>query len=134
MSDWETNGGGYQKVFGEDSAGTSVVMPINGDAITVSGKIPTAWVQSAVSFGSGGTEVIAANADRVYIEFQNDSDTVMYLEWTSGTPAVSEGHRLNASGATFDMSLEQNNLYRGAFYAIHAGSGDKTLLISEGSV
>lgn len=109
MSDWETYGGGYQKIYGENSAGTSAVLPIDGDAVTVAGPLVTTWVQSAVSFGSGGTEIIAANADRVYIEFQNDSDTVMYLEWTSGTPAVNTGHRLNASGATFDMSLSQDN-------------------------
>lgn len=132
MSDWETNGGGYQKVYGENSAGTSVVLPVNGDAITVGHEVPTAWTQTAVSFGSAGTQVLAANADRLCVLLQNDSDTVMYLDWANGTHAVNQGVRLNASGGQLEMDLSSNFFYRGAINAIHAGSGDKTLLVTEG--
>lgn len=135
MSDWETNGGGYQKIYGEDSAGTSVVMPINGDAVTVAGPLVTTWVHTSVTFGSAGTNALPANTDRKYALFINDSIDTIYLRLGAGTVAVNEGIRLNVagnSGDRYSMSRAEGNLYTGLIQAIHAGSADRTLLITEG--
>lgn len=135
MSDWETYGGGYQKIYGENSAGTSAVLPIDGDAVTVAGPLVTTWVHTAVTFGTAGTSALPANADRKYALLINDSIDTMYLRLGAGTVAVNEGIRLNAagnSGDRYSMSRSEGNLYTGLIQAIHAGSADRTLLITEG--
>lgn len=75
--------------------------------------------------------VLAANDDRVYGLFLNDSDTTIYL-YMGGEAAVNTGIRLNANGGSYEMSKKQGNLYTGLVKAIHAGTGNKVLLITEG--
>lgn len=76
---------------------------------------------------------LAANGNREYALFINDSpDTVIYLK--IGVAAVAnEGIRLNAAGGSYEMSRALGNLCQGVVNAIHGGSGDKVLLVTEGA-
>jgi len=81
-----------------------------------------------VSVGVASTAVLAANANRIFAEFVNDSDNVIYL--ALGTPAVmNRGIRLNANGGSFWIGL--TNLYTGAVKAI-CGVAAQNLTVSEG--
>jgi hypothetical protein len=84
-----------------------------------------------VAVAATSTAVLAANPNREYALFMNDSDTVQYL--MLGAAAVAnKGIRLNASGGSYEMSPNIGNMYRGAIYGIHGGSGNKNLLVLEG--
>jgi len=75
---------------------------------------------------------LAANANRIYAMFINDSDTPIYL--MLGAAAVAnQGIRLNAAGGSYEMSALEGNLYVGAVNAIHGGAGNKNLLVLEGA-
>lgn len=76
-------------------------------------------------------EALAANKDRVYALFVNDSDTICYIAF--GQDAVSaEGIRLNANGSSFEMSTTLGNLYKGAVNVI--GGTTKNLTVLEGTM
>lgn len=91
-------------------------------------KTPTHTVASVAT--SSGV-ALAANGDRKYALFINDSDTTIYL-YLGDTAVANQGIRLNANGGSFEMSAMNGNLYVGAVNAIHAGTGSKTLLVTEG--
>lgn len=74
---------------------------------------------------------LAANANRKYASFQNDSDTVIYLK-VGAAAVANEGIRLNPNGGSYEMSPAIGNLELTAVYAIHGGTGNKNLLIKEG--
>ena len=81
-----------------------------------------------VSVGTDGTTLaLAANTDRVSADFVNDSDEVIYLRKASPA-ALNVGIRLNAAGGSY--SIDSNNMYTGAIYAICA-SGSKVLCVNE---
>lgn len=73
-------------------------------------------------------EALAANEDRVYALFQNDSTVVMYLQF-GAVAAQHKGARLAASGGHYEIN--STNMYRGAVNVICANS-DKVLLVLEG--
>lgn len=80
----------------------------------------------------GNTLVRQANAARLYLLLQNDSDVVIYVA-LGGTAAVNTGVRLAAGGGTYEMSPKIGNLYTGGVRAIHGGGAvDKVLLVTEG--
>ncbi|MBA7481124.1 hypothetical protein ES707_16594 [subsurface metagenome] len=81
-----------------------------------------------VAIGAVSTVVLAANANRIYAEFVNDSDETIYLD-ESATAVMNEGIRLNAQGGSFEIG--STNLYTGAITAICA-SGGKNLTVTEG--
>lgn len=95
----------------------SITMP------SVSTATPT-----KVAVGIASTPVFAANPDRVFAEFTNDSDKIIYLS-LSGTAVMHEGIRLNAEGGAYEIS--QINLYLGAVSAICAAA-NKNLTVTEG--
>jgi len=85
---------------------------------------------SAVTVGVATGEALAANTDRKYALFVNDSDTVIYL--MIGADAVAnQGIRINASGGAYEMSAVNGNLDTRAINAISTGAG-KTLIVTEG--
>lgn len=91
----------------------------------------TTPTHTAVNVTTGSGEVLAANANRLYALLVNDSDTVIYIKL--GAAAVAnQGIRLNAYGGNYEMSAMLGNLYIGAINGIHAGSGNKVLLLTEG--
>lgn len=73
---------------------------------------------------------LAANANRKYALFVNDSDTVIYLK-INASAVANQGIRLNANGGSYEM-LNGQNLDTRVVNAIHAGSGNKVLLVTEG--
>jgi len=80
--------------------------------------------------------VLAANPDRKYAAFMNDSDTSIYLE-TDGNNAVADaGFLLDPKGAgnnRLEVSRLLGNCFLGAVEAIHGSTGNKVLLVVEGS-
>lgn len=76
-------------------------------------------------------EALAANADRRYALFVNDSDTVIYI-FLGGTAVANRGIRLNANGGSYEISAKLGSLYLGVINAIHGGAGNKLLLVTEG--
>jgi len=90
----------------------------------------TTMAATEVSIVAGSTSeaALAANEDRVYAIFINDSDTAMYLR-LGETAVEHEGILLAASGGSFEINL--TNLYRGVVNVICASSG-KVLMINEG--
>ena len=74
--------------------------------------------------------VVAANDKRRDLEIVNDLDVVVYLS-RSNPAVVGEGMRLNPGGS---YSMDTQNLFLGAFYAICNPGEDGALTISEGEV
>lgn len=86
-----------------------------------------------ISVANSSTQVLAANATRLYALFVNDSDSEIWLRLGSAA-VVNQGIRLNARGGAYEMGLAFRNLWRAAIFAIHAQSaGTKRLLVTEGS-
>ncbi len=81
-----------------------------------------------VSVGSTSTTVLSANANRNFAVFVNDSDTAIYLSFSS-TAVLNEGIRLNANGGLYEINLM--NLYKGPVTAICSVAG-KNLTVTEG--
>lgn len=98
--------------------------------------MPTGFMtphHTAVNVGAISTLALAAHDHPAYRRFENPTaDTDMFLKL--GAPAVlNEGIFLAKGGANpFEMSQAKGNLYIGAVYAIHAGEGDKVLLVTQG--
>lgn len=86
---------------------------------------------TAVNATTTSGVALASNAKREYAEFVNDSDSVLYLKL--GAAAVAhEGIRLEARGGKWVTSVAQGNLYTGNIYVIHADTGNKVLLMTQG--
>jgi hypothetical protein len=99
-------------------------LPVNTDGLAISHA-------SAVAVTTSSTTVLAANPARLYALLVNDSDTTLYL--ALGDPAVAgRGIRLNAQGGAYEISQLLGNLYTGVITAIHAGTGSKSILPTEG--
>ena len=91
----------------------------------------TTPAHTAVNVTTTTGAVLAANANRLYALLVNDSDTVIYIKL--GAAAVAnQGIRLNADGGNYEMSAMLGNLYTGAINGIHAGTGNKVLMMTEG--
>lgn len=97
-------------------------------AVNVNGSATI--THTAVSVGATTTAALAANPDRKYALFVNDSDATIYLMIGAGA-AANQGIRLNANGGSFEMSAHFGNLAVEAINAISSGS-NKNLLVTEG--
>jgi len=72
--------------------------------------------------------MVEANKRRTACWIVNDSDEVIYLGL--GWPAaLHTGLRLNAAGGA--LEINKSNLFKGEVYAIHGGTGNKVLTITE---
>ena len=74
--------------------------------------------------------ISVANDRRRDLEIVNDSDVVVYVSRV-GPAVVGAGMRLNPLGGSY--SMDSQNFYLGAFYAICNLGEDGSLTISEGS-
>ena len=74
------------------------------------------------------TIVVVANEERVDLEIVNDLDVVVYLS-RSDPAVVGDGIKLVQNGS---YSMNTQNLYLGAFWAICNLGEDGSLTISEG--
>lgn len=86
---------------------------------------------TAVNVTTSSASALAANTERDYLLLVNDSDQVIYIKF-GGAAVLNQGIRLAASGGAFEASHKFGNLSRAAVFAIHGGSGNKALLITEG--
>ncbi len=109
---------------------------MNGVASVTVGTEPsgtgayTTPTHSAPTAGVASGAMLAANTDRLYALFVNDSDATVYL--ALGTAAVlNTGIRLNASGGSYEMSKKLGNLYTGVVNGI-SSAASKTVLVTEG--
>lgn len=71
---------------------------------------------------------IVANPQRVDLEITNDLDTVVYLS-RSDPAVVGEGIKLIQNGS---YTMDTQNLFLGAFYAICNAQEDGSIAVSEG--
>ena len=133
------------KVRVVDSGGTEVTEAIN-HTLKVSGTVTqgpagaAAWLvqqpayttpaHTAPTAGVASGVILAANANRLYALFVNDSDTPVYLA-LGGAAAINTGIRLNANGGSYEMSSALGNLYTGAVNGI-SGVAGKVVLVTEG--
>ncbi len=85
---------------------------------------------TVVNSSTASGAVLAANTARRYALIVNDSDTNIYLKVGSAAVA-NQGIRLNANGGSYEM-IAGINLMTGAINSIHAGTGNKVLLVTEG--
>ena len=83
------------------------------------------------SIGATTTAALAANANRLYALFINDSNETIYLK-LGAAAVLNQGIRLNASGGSYEISKLLGNLYTGAVNGI-CTSGSKVLLVTEGT-
>jgi hypothetical protein len=72
--------------------------------------------------------VLAANEQRKFAEFINNSDENIFLSFGSAA-AVDDGVRISADGFSYEIDFA--NLWLGDVFAIHGGTGNKKLLIRE---
>ena len=86
---------------------------------------------ASVNVTTASTEVIAANAARKYLLIQSNTNETIFLKF--GAAAVAnEGLLMLGRGSVIELSPAQGNLYRGAVNAIHAGTGNQAVLVTEG--
>ena len=99
-----------------------------GVATSVAGSIVEA--PTVVTAGVASSVALAANANRKYARFQNDSENAIYLK--VGVAAVlHQGIRLNANGGSYEMSAGNGNLDVRAVYCITFVAA-QNLLVGEG--
>lgn len=92
-------------------------------------KAPVGFTHNATT---STTEVVAFNADRIYLLIQNLDDAAVYLGF--GEDAVlNTGIRLNANGGSYEMSRDLGNLTTSAVNVIHGSSGNKVICGAESS-
>lgn len=87
--------------------------------------------QTAKTVTTSSSVVSAAPASwRRGCILQNDSDTAIYVMF-GATAVANQGVRLNANGSSLEVGEDKSLNFQGVIYAIHAGTGDKTLLVTE---
>ena len=74
--------------------------------------------------------ILAANVNRLYALFVNDSETIVYLA-LGGAAALNTGIRLNANGGSYEMSKKLGNLYTGVVNGI-SGVAGQVVCVTEG--
>ena len=84
----------------------------------------------AVQVADVSALIIAANDRRRDLEIVNDLDTVVYIS-RSNPAAVGDGMKLVPNGS---YSMDMQNWFLGAFYAICNPGEDGALTVSEGMV
>jgi len=85
-----------------------------------------------VDVGDSSTQILAANADRKYALFINNSDEDIYMKADGAAAVVGRGIVLKADGGSFEMSPRLGNLTTSAVRGIHNDTGNKGLLVVEG--
>lgn len=89
---------------------------------------PSTATPDGVTVGATSTTILAANANRNFADFVNDSDEVIYLA-LGGAAVMNKGIRLNAAGGNFEIN--STNIFLGAVYAI-CSTGSKNLTLNYG--
>lgn len=108
--------------------GTSELQVTSSNPLPVANSAPVASsvTESSYSVTTSSSMAVAANASRKGGYIQNISDTDMYISW--GSTATTTTKTKLFSGASMPLQIT-NLVYTGAIYAIHGGTGTKTLVI-----
>jgi hypothetical protein len=114
-----------------DGSGTFYHPQVSAEGVKMDGsRIASSSSPTAVNVAAASTQILAANANRIGCSITNISDTWIYL--AKGVAAVAEtGDSIAPYGGAYTM--DQNNLFRGAIYGIHAGAGNKKVTVSDDS-
>lgn len=83
-------------------------------------------VFTSVDVPNTGILVLAENKRRFFAMIQNVSNEDVWLLFES-QGAVGDGFLLPANGFSFE--IDRMNLWQGAIYAIHGGTGNKTVKV-----
>lgn len=92
------------------------------------GTLPNKLTNTFATVGATSSLVLAADEDRIYACFVNDSDSPIYLSLGEAA-VVGNGIALTTKGSGYEILPE--NLYRGNVYAISTGAG-KNLTVCSG--
>lgn len=92
----------------------------------------TVFTHTAPTITTSDSDALAANGNRRYALFMNDSAQVMYLH-LDDTATANAGIRLAANGGFYEMTQGAGNVYTGIVTAIAVGSSG-VLLVTEGTV
>jgi len=84
-------------------------------------------VHRNVSLGVASELILGRNTYRRHALLVNDSDAVIYLNLGS-TAVANEGIRVNASGGSYEINLD--NAYFGEVHAVATGAAKK-LMVTE---
>jgi len=114
-------------------AADSVIALLKVGANSVAPLAAGSLAHTQVSVATTSTGILAANVNRRYGLFVNDSDAVIYLRLGTGSAVLNQGIRLNANGGSYEMASAYGNLHTGEVQAIHGLTGTKVLLVTEGS-
>jgi hypothetical protein len=88
-------------------------------------RMADTWAPStAINVTTGATLLLASNVNRLKYVLYNDSDTTVYL---SGTNAVTTANGIPLSAGQWWL----DETYSGDVYAIHGGSGNKSVRVAE---
>lgn len=107
--------------------------PLNHIIKTTTSSGGVAYVtatHTVVTVANTTTLALAANANRRYALFINDSDETIYIK-IGANAVLNQGIRINANGGSYEIKLSEGSLNLGAINAI-CTSGSKKLLVTEG--
>lgn len=77
-------------------------------------------------------QVLAANPGREYALFTNNSDTAIYLNFSSASTTLANyAVRLNATGGSYEMSSNLGNLYSGEVWASSTAANKEMLTLEK---
>ena len=89
------------------------------------------YKHSSVAIATTSTEIVAKKDARRFLILQNISDTDVDIA-VGATAVADAGIRIHANGGSFEMKPSSGNLSVLAVNGIHAGSGTKKMLVTEG--
>ncbi len=101
----------------------------SGDFFFPCGQYSTP-TRTAPTIGSSTTLALAANNDRLYALFANNTDETIFIE-IGGDAVQDESIPLSPLGGSYEMSREIGNLNTGVINGI-CSSGGKKLVVLEG--
>lgn len=88
------------------------------------------FTHTAPTITTSDSDALAANGNRRYALFINDSTQIMYLH-LDDTATANAGIRLEANGGSYEMTQGAGNVYTGIVTAIAVGASG-VLLVTEG--
>lgn len=87
---------------------------------------------STTNVTTSWTKVLDANQNRKFATIVNASDTDMWLKNSDGTPTGAAGSGVFVGADGFSYVIDEDNLWKGEVWMIHAGAGNKVASTEEG--
>lgn len=98
------------------------VLDVTNSSSTLTHSVATIGITTGIA--------LAANTNRKYALFVNDSDTTIYIMF-GASAVLSQGIRINAHGGSYELSAACGNLDKRVINAI-CSVADKKLIVTEG--